>query len=88
MLRQNAGKFILGKYLSDKTIAAKEMFGDGSGRNDANSQFLNQNREDAISCRGCRPCRILRGARVESTDGLVAQTHGHNNSAGCKGMAT
>jgi len=30
----------------------------------------------------------VREARGESTDGLAAETHGHINSAGCKGMAT
>ena len=37
---------------------------------------------------GCRLCRIAREARGESTDGLADETHGHINSAGCKGMAT
>jgi len=30
-------------------MAAKEMIGDGGGRKYANSQFLNQNRQDAMS---------------------------------------
>jgi len=37
---------------------------------------------------GCQLCRITRGARVENTDGLADETHGHINSAGCEGMAT
>jgi len=37
---------------------------------------------------GCRLCRIVREAQGERTDCLAAETHGHNNSAGCKGMAT
>jgi len=37
---------------------------------------------------GCQLCRIAREARGESTDSLAAETHGHINSAGCKGMAT
>jgi len=50
MLRQDAGRFMLGKYLSDKKIlAAKETIGDGGGRKYANSQFSDQNRQDAIS---------------------------------------
>ena len=36
---------------------------------------------------GCRLCRLAREAPGESTDGLAAETHGHINSAGCKGMA-
>jgi len=45
-------KLMLGKYRSDKKIQkleAKETFGDGGGRNYDNSQFSNQNRQDAIS---------------------------------------
>jgi len=50
MLRQDAGMFMLGKYLSDKTpMAAKETIGDGGGRKYANSQFSDQNRQDAVS---------------------------------------
>jgi len=37
---------------------------------------------------GCRLCRIAQEARVESTDSLAAETHGHVNSTGCEGMAT
>ena len=53
MLRQDAGRFMLGKYLSDKktlnSMAAKETIGDGGGRKYANSQSSDQNRQDAIS---------------------------------------
>ena len=50
MLRQDAGRFMLGKYLSDKKIpmAAKETIVDGGGRKYATSQFSDQNRQDAI----------------------------------------
>jgi len=37
---------------------------------------------------GCRLCRIAREAQCESSDGLLADTHGHINSTGCKGMPT
>jgi len=41
---------MLGKYLSDKNImAVKKMIVDGGGRQHANSQFSDQNRQDAIS---------------------------------------
>ena len=50
MLRQDAGKLMLGKYLRQKNLmAAKETIGDGGGRKYANSQFCDQNRQDAIS---------------------------------------
>jgi len=51
MLRQDAGKFMLGKYLSGKKnpMAAKETIEDGGGRKYTNSQFSDQNRQDAIS---------------------------------------
>jgi len=41
MLRQNAERFMLGKYLSDKKnpMAAKETIEDSGGRKYANSQF-------------------------------------------------
>ena len=42
MLRQDAGRFMLGKYLSDKKnpMEAKETIENGSGRKYANSQFF------------------------------------------------
>jgi len=51
MLRQDAGEFTLGKYLSDKknSMEAKETFGDGRGRKYVSSQDSNQNRLNAIS---------------------------------------
>jgi len=51
MLRQHAGRFTLGKYLSDKKnpMAAKETIGDSGGRKYVNSQFSNQNKQGAIS---------------------------------------
>jgi len=36
---------------------------------------------------GCWLCRTTREACGESTDSLAAKTHGHINSAGCRGMA-
>jgi len=64
-------------------MEAKDTFGDGGGRNYANSQFSNSNNQNAIS----RLYRITREARGESTDVLAPETHGHINSAGCEGMA-
>jgi len=50
MLRQDAERFMLGKYLSDQNpMAAKEMIGDGGGRKYTSSQVSDQNRQDAIS---------------------------------------
>jgi len=85
--RQDARRFMLGKHLSDKKnpMEAKETIGHDSGRKYANSQFSDQNRQDAIS--RVLAFQIARGARGESTDNLAAETHGHINSAGCKGMA-
>ena len=41
---------MLGKYLSDtKPMTVKETIGDGGGRKYDNSQFSDQNRQDAIS---------------------------------------
>ena len=78
---------MLWKYLSDKNpVAAKETIGDGGGRKYANSQFSDQNRQDAIS--RASAVQTAREARGESTDGLANETYGHINSAGCDGMAT
>jgi len=50
MLRRDAEKFMLAKYLSDQThpMKPKETIGDGGGRKYANSQFFDQHRQDAI----------------------------------------
>jgi len=51
MLRLDAGRFMLEKYwslLQTNFMEAKESFGDDCGKNYANSQFSNQNRQDAI----------------------------------------
>ena len=69
-------------------MEAKETLGDGCGRNYANSQSANQNRQNAISRVSKTVCRIARVARGESTEGLAVETYGHINSAGCEGMAT
>jgi len=51
MLRQDAGKFMLGKYLSDTKIPWKRRrrLGMAVAGTYANSQFSNQSRQDAIS---------------------------------------
>jgi len=67
-------------------MAAKETIGDGGGRKYANSQYSDQNRQDAIR----RVSVVQNSARgpSESTEGLVDETQGHINSAGCEEMAT
>jgi len=90
MLKQDAGKFMLEKYLSDKkkSMEAKDTCGDGGGRNYTKSKFFNQNRQDAIN-RESAVQNNVRGPRwgSEHTDGLAAETHGYINNAGCEGMA-
>ena len=51
MLRQDAERFMLGKYLSDKKIPwqRRRRLGVAVAKNYANSQFSDQNRQDAIS---------------------------------------
>jgi len=46
MLRQDAGRFMLGKYLSDKKnlMEAKKTIWDGSGKKFANGHFSDPNR--------------------------------------------
>ena len=67
-------------------MAVKETIGDGGGRKYANSQFSDQNRQDAIS--RVSAVQNSERARGESTDGLAAETHGHINSACCEEMTT
>jgi len=86
MLRQDAGRFILGKYLSDKKISWQRRRRLGMAVAGNTASFLTK--IGKMQSAGCRLCRIAREARGESTDGLADETNGHINSAGCEGMAT
>jgi len=88
MLRQDAGMFMLGKYLSDNKIPwqQRRQLGMVVARNTPTASFLTT--IGKMQSAGCRLCRIAREARGESTDGLADETYGHINSAGCEGMAT
>jgi len=88
MLRQDAGRFKLGKYLSDKKIPwqRRRRLGMAVAGNTPTGSFLTN--IGKMQSAGCRLCRIVREARGESTDGLAAETHGYINSAGCEGTAT
>jgi len=88
MLRQDVGKFMLGKYLSDKNIPwqRRRRLGMAVTGNTPTASFLKEICK--MQSAGCRLCRIVREARGESIDGLAAETHGHINSAGCERMAT
>jgi len=87
MLRQVAGRFMLWKYLSDNKIPwqRRRQLGMAVAENTPTASSLTK--MGKMQTAGCRPCRIARVARGESTDGLAAETHGHMNCAGCKGMA-
>ena len=88
MLRQDAGRFMLGKYLSDKKIPwqRRRRLGMAVAGHTTTASFLTK--IGKMQSAGCRLCRTAREARGESTDGLAAETHGHINSAGCEGVAT
>jgi len=88
MLRQDAGRFMLGKYLSDKKIPwqRRRRLGMAVAGNTPTARFLTK--IGKMQSAGCRLCRIVREARGQSTDGLADEAHGHINSAGCEGMAT
>ena len=88
MLRQDTGRFILGKYMSDKKIPwrRRRRLGMAVTGNKSTASFLTK--ISKMQSAGCRLCTIAREARGESTDGLADETHGHINSAGCEGMAT
>jgi len=88
MLRQDAGRFVLGKYLSDKKIPwrRRRQLGMAEAGNTPTASFLTK--IGKVQSAGCRLCKMVRKARGESTDGLADETHGHIKSAGCEGMAT
>jgi len=79
---------MLGKYLSDKKIPwhRRRRLGIAVAGKTPTDSFLTK--IGKMQSAECRLCRIAAEARGESTDGLVDETHGHINSAGCKGMAT
>jgi len=87
ILRQDAGRFMLGKYPSDKKISwqRRRRLGIAVAGNTPTASFLTK--IGKMQSAGCRLYRIAREARGESTDGL-AETHGRINNAGCEGMAT
>jgi len=88
MLRQNAGRFMLGKYLSGKKIPwqRRRLLGMAVAGNTPTASFLTK--IGKMQSAGCWLCRIARETRGDSTDGLADETHGHINSAGCDGIAT
>jgi len=88
MQKQDAGRFMLGKYLSDKKIPwrRKRRLGMAVAGNTPTASFLTK--VCKMQSAGCRLCKTAREARGESTDGLADETHGLINSAGCEGMAT
>jgi len=88
MLRQDAGRFMLEKYLSEQKIPWRQMrrLGMVVAEITTTASFLTKIRK--MQSAGCRLCRKAREARGESTDGLADETYGHINSAGCEGMAT
>jgi len=66
MLRQEAGKFMLGKYFRPKkSMEVKKMFGDGCCRNYAHSQSLEK--MGKTQSEGWRLRMIARKARGTST---------------------
>jgi len=88
MLRQDAGRFMLGKYLSDQKIPwqRRRRLGMAVAGNTPIASF--PTKIGKMQSAGCQLYRIAREARCESTDGLAAEIHGYINSTGCEGMAT
>jgi len=85
ILKQDARRFMLGKDLSDKKNPWKRLGMAVAGNTPIVCFLIKIGKMQAA---GCRLCRIARETRGESTDSLAAETHGHIDSAGCKGMAT
>jgi len=88
MLRQDAGGFMLGKYLSNKRIPwqRRRQLEMAVAGHTPTARILTK--IGKMQSAGCRLCRKAQEARGGSTDGLVDETQGHINSAGCEGMAT
>jgi len=86
MQRQDAGRFMLGKYLNDKKIPwrPRRRLRMAVAGNMPTASFLTK--IGKMRSAGCRLCKIARETPGESTDGLADETHGHINSAGCEGM--
>jgi len=92
MLRHDEGKFMLGKYLSDKKNPWRwRRLGMAVAGIAPTASFLTK--IGKMQSAGCQLCRIAREARGESlaltvTVRQTAETHSHINSAGCGGVAT
>ena len=97
MLRQDAGRFMLGKYLSDKKIPCRRRrrLGMAVAGNTPTASFLT--RIGKMQSAGCRLCKIAREARGETQRALTVWRMKHtvtstvplglrrngNNSYGC-----
>jgi len=88
MLKQDAGKVMLRKYLSDKKFPWKRRRRLGMVVVGIVPTSIFLTKIGKMKSAWYRLCRTAREAQGESTDGLAAETHGHINSAGCDGMAT
>jgi len=75
MLRKDAGRIMLWKYLSDKKIPLRRRrrLGVVVAGNMPTASFLTK--IGKMQSAGCWLCKIAREARGESTDGLVDETH-------------
>jgi len=64
-------------------MEAKETIGDGGDRTPGNMPTASVlTKIGKMQSARCRLRRMAREVQGESTDGLVAETHGHINSAG------
>ena len=88
MMRQDAGIFLLGKYLSDKQIPWRRRGRLGMAVTGITTTVNFLTKTCKIESAECRLCIIAREAQGESTDGLAIETYGHINNSGCKRLAT
>ena len=91
MIRQDAGKFMLEKFLSDNCfpwIWRRRLFGNGCRHWGIMSTASQLAKKGKMRSAGCQLYRRAREARGGSTDSLVVETYSHINSAGCEGMAS
>ena len=87
MLRPDEGRFILGKYLSDKRIPWKRRRRMGMAVAGVTPTGSWLTKIGKLPATGCRLCKRAREARGDSTQELPNGTHHHINSAVCEGMA-
>jgi len=88
MMRQGAGNFMLGTYLSHKQIPWRRRRRLGMAVAKITPIASQLTKIGKMQSAGCQQCRRARKARGEITDNLTVETYSHINSVSCEGIAT